>query len=299
MSRVYFHSQSGEAELWGGERAWLGSVVSDIALGFIGVNDWERVRELVRPGDSLLDERYYPRNGEQITWTERFKTSLRVGFDGDGTLACQGKPISSFSLLLNTACAVGSDAVKLAARIHGQCEIHAYIEGIDRAWVAGIIDQGLESGTFRRNTGYPHREESWEHVARFLRDRDDEPVVMSYSVCESFPNRYEAGWEPPAGSDLRPQWWTPEEWEKLGEEERENYHPEARDELWSELPAAERWDVAMTALRKSGGGLRIDPAKWDDFHFGHGLTVLDVLASDWQERLTRALNPAPEDADEH
>jgi len=289
MSRVYFHSQSGKAELWGGERAWLGSLVSDIALGFIGIHDHERMRELIRPGDSLLDERYYPRGGEQITWTERLKTSLRAGFDGDGTLAWQGKPISSFSLLLNTACAVGSDAVKLAARIHGQCEIHAYIEGIDRAWVAGIIDQGLKSGVFRRDTGYKDRKESWEHVARFLRDRDDQPVVMSYSVCDSFPQRYLTDWEPPVGSDLRPPWWSPEDWDELSDSEREDYKRESRDELWSELPDADRWDIAMTALRASHAGLRISPADWDDFSFGHELSVLDLLAADWQERVTTAL----------
>ncbi len=102
----------------------------------------------------------------------------------------------------------------LAARIAGQAEVHGFCEGIDRAWLAGLIDEGLKSGEFRKNTGYPHREESWEHVTAFLRARDDEPVVMSYSVTDSFPNRRAAGWEPPPGTDLRPDWATeaPDEW---------------------------------------------------------------------------------------
>jgi hypothetical protein len=295
MSRVYFHSQSGEAELWGGERAWLGSVVSDIALGFIGVSDCDRMRALVRPGHYLLDSRYHRPGGEQVTWTEQLKTSLKVGIDGDGTLAWDGKPIDTFSLLLNTACAVGNDAVKLAARIHGQSEIHAYIEGIDRAWVAQVIGCGLDAGVFRRNTGYADRKESWEHVSRFLLDRDDEPVVMSYSVTDSFPQRYLTDWEPPAGTELRPSWWSAGEWAGLSEEDREGYHSEARDELWSELPDSGRWGIAMTALRASAGGLRIDPANWHDFRFGHGLTVLDLLAANWEQRLVQALGEVPAD----
>ncbi len=262
MSRVYFHSPSGEAELWGGERAWLGLLVSDIALGFIGVHDCDRMRQLIKPGDELLNERYYPRQSEQITWTDRLKMSLRVG-DGDGTLAWNGKPISSFSLLLNTACAVGSDAVKLAARIHGQCELHCYVEGTDRAWLAGIIGQGLESGVFRRKTRYPDRSEDWECVTAFLLARDDEPVVLSYSACEQFPNPYEAGWTPPAGEDIY--------------------------DSWSDLPQQDQWGIAMTALRRQGGGLRMDPAKWAGFKFGHELSMLDLLAADWQERLERTL----------
>jgi transposase len=33
MSRVYFHSPSGTAEILGSERAWLGSLVSDLSIG--------------------------------------------------------------------------------------------------------------------------------------------------------------------------------------------------------------------------------------------------------------------------
>src|SRR5215472_5272064 len=199
MSRVYFHSPSGEAELWGGERARMGSLVSDIALGFIGVGDCERLRSLVRPGHYLLDERHYPRHGQQVTWADSLKLSLRVGFDGDGTLAWKGKPVDSFSLMLNTACAVGSDAVKLAVKIHGQCEIHCWVEGSERAWVAGLIDQGLESGVFRRNLARGYAQ-GWEQVQECLRARDDEPVVLSYSVCDQFPNAQAAGWDAPVNA---------------------------------------------------------------------------------------------------
>lgn len=114
-------------------------------------------------------------------------------------------------------------------------------------------------------------------------------MVMSYSVTEQFPNRYEAGWEPPAGTDLRPSWWAPGEWAELSDEERESYHSEGRDERWSELPGEEQWRIAMEALRAKGGGLRLDPDDWDSFCFGHGLSAFDLTASDYADRLDAAL----------
>ena len=146
MSRVYFHAQSGEAELWGGERAWLGSLCSDIATGVLNLrHNGDRLRDLIAAGHYLRDARYQ----DPVRFAESLALSLSVGYGP--VLAWRGKEISTFSLLLNTACRVGGDALKLAARIHGQCEIHCYAEGIDRAWVAGIIDQGLTSGVFRRD----------------------------------------------------------------------------------------------------------------------------------------------------
>lgn len=81
---------------------------------------------------------------------------------------------------LNTAIAVGNDALRLGARLHGQCEIHCYVEGPNRAWLAGIIEAGRESGFYRESMG-------WESVCGLLRRRDDSPVVTSYSVTEQFP----------------------------------------------------------------------------------------------------------------
>jgi len=291
VSRVYFHSPSGEAELWGGERAWLGCTCTHMARGLLDVqNNHERVHELVpdRPGwepyPAWPSPDYFARFQQ---WRQSVEISLSASL-GEGRLTWHGKPIDTFSLVLNTAARAGGNALKLAARIHGQCEIHCYAEGADRAWLAGIIDEGLETGVFRRGTGHG-REESWEHVAAFLRERDDEPVVLSYSVCDQFPSRWEAGWEPPPGTDLRPSWADPGDWATMGAEEREKYHQAGRDECWGELETGERWRIAMDALRRKGGGLRLDPAGWGDFYFGHGLSVFDILAADFEERLSAAL----------
>jgi hypothetical protein len=284
MSRVYFHSPSGTAELWGGERAWLGSLVSDLTAGVMKLDyQGERIRELIQPGHYLHGE-HYQGHDRYLAWHNSVELNLSTAI-GD-FLAWNGRDIGTFSLVLNTACAVGGDAVKLAARIHGQCEIHCYVEGVDRMWLAAIIGQGLAAGVFRRNTGYPHRTESWEHVQKFLRDRDDEPVVMSYSVTDSFPGPYVAGWLPPV--DWRPEDVSAAEWEALDGDERAGRRSEGTYEAWSELTDAEHWQIGMDALRAASGGLRIDPAEWTAFRFGHELTMFDLLAEDYRDRLDKA-----------
>lgn len=287
MSRVYFHSPSGEAELWGGERAWLGGLVSDMAMGFLSLDhSGDRIRELIKPGHYLLGANYQG-PGNFLAWRKAVETSLSVG---TGTLAWNGRDIDEFSLMLNTAAKVGNDAVKLAARIHGQCEIHCYVEAIDREWLAQVIGQGLDAGLFRDLAGYDHAP-GWDGVTKFLRARDDEPVVMSYSVCDSFPSQSAAAWEPPEDPDWIPEWYRdhPDDWASLGEDGREDAKSDYGSERWHELPRDEQWRIAMEALRSAPGHLRLDPAEWSDFAFGHGLSVLDIVAEDYRDRLDRKL----------
>jgi hypothetical protein len=120
----------------------------------------------------------------------------------------KGKPVSMGAVAGNTARRAGPDAVKLAARIHWQCEVHCWCEGGDRAWLAGVIGGGLQpGGPF---AGGPGRQLEWEPVVEFLRSRDDEPVVLSWSNGGQFPGDYcefpaayyaEAGWEPADDGD--------------------------------------------------------------------------------------------------
>jgi hypothetical protein len=242
MSRIYFHSPSGEAELWGGERAWLGYVCSSVAIGLLNTR-WNagKLRPLVRPGHYLHDPRY----DTDTAWASAFETAFSVGLDGD-LLIFDGKPVSTFSVTLNTAMRVGNDAVQLAARIHGQCELHCYAEAGDRKWLAEIINRGLGTGVFRKNTG--HREhESWEAVYRFLRESETEPVVLSFSGGDQFPNPWEL---------------------------------EQDDGDWDGLSLDEQWHIGMEALRAKSGGLRLaDPDKWHDFSFDDGVSVFDLLGA--------------------
>ena len=141
-----------------------------------------------------------------------------------------------FSMALNSVLTDGNRAAQLAAKIHGQCEIHCYVEGEDRAWMADVIDEGLAAGIFRSNQGWAIGKPNtpgWEAVAELLREESETPVVASYSVTDSFP-----------GPHLAPDGW--------------EHDPDDPWEAWSELSHDEQWSMAMLSLREERG-LRLSP----------------------------------------
>jgi hypothetical protein len=99
-----------------------------------------------------------------------------------------------------------------------------------------------------------------------LRGADDAPVVMSYSVESWFPD-----------------------------ESLTDYARDENDESpWDDLSPQEQWDAAMAGLRSEvrsdRRGLEIQPKDWKDVRFGCGLSMLDLLAEDYQERIRKALD---------
>jgi len=199
-----------------------------------------------------------------------FSVALRSDGRDDGPgnlLQWRGRPVNGWHLMLNTAVAVGSDAIKLAVRLHSQSEIHAWIDGPDRAWVADIIESAVNAGVYRRSLrgdppGDPARSLSgWEQVIPFLRADDRMPVVTHYSITEWFPNEAVAG---------------------------------VSNDRWEQMSDEARWAHAMCSLRDGEwadrySGLRIKPDDWDTFRFGHGLTAFDLYADDAPDRLDKIL----------
>lgn len=304
MSRVYFHSRHGEAELRGSERAHCGLLVDHLTDGFLSSiygDDAERLLSLVRP-DHYLHKQDRSSPGWILRWRDTFSTALRSGFYGE-MFQWKGKEVDGFAIRLNTAMKYGNDAVRLAARIHGQCELHCFVEGINRAWLAGIITEGLDAGIFREGRWYEDRDgnrkwsdQGWRGVIKLLLDRDDEPVVMSYSVCDQFPNSYAANWSPPP----MPESWVPDwaedeegraEWEQRYPEssDREDYYADQAHDFWYELPEDERWSRALSGIRSNPGMLEISPAEFGKYYFAHGLGITDLLAPDYADRLDKAL----------
>jgi hypothetical protein len=171
MSRIYWHTRDhGTVEMLGRERAYMGVLVADLATSFLPTFYTDHTNARIVP-------ELYGRSPERETIALR----MRVGFSGEGTLLDEyGKPLDDFEMLLNTVLRIGNDAVCLMTRIHAQCEMHAYVEGHHRAWLADTIDAGRELEVMRAGMG-------WESLSAFLRERDDAPVVSSYSVCDGFP----------------------------------------------------------------------------------------------------------------
>lgn len=245
MSRVYFHSPSAETELRGSERAYAGYLVDRLALACLDTNGFEmrdRLLTLV-PSNSYL----------HTVKTEHFAVSFDHWWGGlhSEPILVGDAPHDTFTMSLNTAVVMGSDSIELLARIHGTCEIHGYVEGENREWLAEIIDEGRATSVLRSDAG-------WENVAALLRSRDDEPVVMSYSVCDQFPNaRVAIG----AGT-----WAAPED--------------DPDGDAWYELTSDEQWRLAMNGLRRAGqGNIDLHPDMWGIRGFGEStLTVFDLIA---------------------
>jgi hypothetical protein len=247
MSRIYFHSPSETREIYGRERARMGCLTDDVAAGIlIGSGYFADRLAPMMPSDAfpLRDARE-----KHQGWVFDFAHSLRLWMKDGNSWVVDGERYDCWQLDLNTVLAVGNDALKLCARLHGQCEIHAYVEGPNRAWLADIIRQGVRDGVMR-DGGYgppnDYGKGQWSELADWLESRSDEPVVCSYSVCDQFPNRAMAGWEDDADNDR-----------------------------WYDLPAEERWRLAMIGLREDHP--RLTPDGWSTYRFGHGKDAFWLL----------------------
>jgi hypothetical protein len=202
----------------------------------------------------------------------KVKQSLNLrlfGGAGETIVRVAGHDLNAADVNLNTAVAAGSDPVRLAAKIAGWCESHLWVDGPDRAWTADIIDEGLRVGLYRRGLWFADHpngpkdkwsDQGWDQVLALLRSRDDEPVVLSYSITDQFPNREAAGW-----SDR---------------------------ESWDVLSHSEAWRHALDGLRLNSPWLQLTPESLGEQMFSAPVTVYDLLAPDRDERVAAAFAEA-------
>lgn len=286
MSRVWFHTQGSRAELRGSERAWLDHIASgpaEAAWNLDGLGALERCERIIEMipeppagqyGANYLhtwlraarEQRVLGNIGRDGYEAERrLASSLRTAIGGPGlSLHAAGHDLDSSNVRLNTALMAGSDAIALAAKIHGSCEIHGWVDGPDRKWLADLIDDGLQAGIYRHGIWYEHipggerkwSDQGWGDVTALLRETDDGPVVMSYSATDGFPNHEAAGMEPGEFDDLH---------------------------------EAERWLRSVDGLRTQQPWLRIGPDTLRAVTFGPAVTVYDLLAPDRDERVRAAI----------
>ncbi len=251
MSRIYAHQLGHDpVEIHGSERAWMANQCTNLFIGLFdypadtfGRPPWQH-QFFGKMNDFLTD------CPDGLAKQARVNLALSTSFHPDDLLVYEGKPLNPFCLALNTVLRAGSDPFKLCARLHGQCEIHCWVDGPDRAWLAQIIQQGRKHRILRDNQG-------WSNLVEFLEKFDNTPVVFSYSVCEGFPNlalAREAGFDP--GDDI------------------DNYYT---------LSEHQKWDFGMNALRKEaqnpelhGCTRQLSPTNWNTFGFGHGLSAFDL-----------------------
>jgi hypothetical protein len=243
MSYVEFRSESASAELRGSERAWLGQLVTDLTLAVLnpgGPYGRDTLAPLIKSGHWLSK---YREEASDVGWAQAFTTSWHVG----GTFLTGDR--DPFTISLNTADLIGSEQIKVAAWIHGQCEVHGYVEEPERGRLADVIDAGLAGGVYRQGQG-------WEGVAVLLRNGDGGPVVMSYSVTDGFPSP-----EALTGSDAAAL--------NLDEE----------GEVFWALPVARRWELGVAWVRSAESGLGAWVPGERRRYGSPALTAFDLIAA--------------------
>lgn len=297
MSRLYFSSPSGEAELSGAEWHWLRRLAQRPGEAAWDLSTFDRAEQVMalierdRSSGHLFDSFEKAKSPGQV-WTAKreFLETLRLALRVETYFVpIAGIRLRTSDVELNTALVAGSDLIRLAAKLSMWADRFPFVEGPDRAWLADLIEQGLKSGMYRRTlNGY---DLGWPAVVEFLRSRDDEPVVVHYSVEDSFPSRSVADWTAPQ----MPEGWVPEwardeqgraEWEAEYHDPQE-YWDEHTSDLWYELPEAERWERSLAGLRERRPWIRLYP-DLAHYTFHLGVTVYDLFAPDRDERVLAA-----------
>jgi hypothetical protein len=257
MSTVYFHSKEGSAELSGAERAYGSMMCNNLLLASLGIDgtaNREKYNKIIPPDCYIL------RTDSDTRFVEAFRSyTLAAGMFGENHLIMPktGNSLNASHLALNTAVAMGSDPVRLLAKLHGQCEIHCYVEGPNRAWLADIVEQGMKDNILRTFGKLKGDGWGWHTVIELLRSRDDGPVVCSYSVCDRFPNGHIAA------QDEEQHW----------------------EDLWYELPEERQWELALQGLRKVNEKwyLEMKPETFAIQGYGNGLSGFDLYRALFEE----------------
>lgn len=233
--------------------------------------------------------------GPSITAARRFLTDLATALSlGDSIqLAKDDVTYRPADLEMNTALAAGSDPVRLAAKIDSWCEAHCWVDGPDRAWMAGLIETGLDQGLYRHGLRIRKADDrpaawralGWTDVVDLLRASDQGEVVLSYSHGDDFPNEQIAEWEPPpAPPGWRPYWANDAdgiaEWEALPAAEQESTRQSAMRRSWYKLPLDEQWATAMAGLRTQRPWAQITPTNLAEQAFGPPMNIYQLLADD-------------------
>lgn len=319
MSRLYFNTPTAQAELHGSEFAWLDQLARGPAIAawnFEHTDLVERITHILAMVPEVPDGEYgsnYLHNdlraaqeqerankavyakwrpGQPLTFKtshepqNRLVRSLRTRLNVDGVeLHVAGVKLHSRNVELNTALAAGSDPIRLAAKLAGWGSGHVWVEGPDRAWLAGIIEQGLAGGMFRRQFrrgDKPDGElltQGWDQVVELLRARDDEPVVTAYSGGDDFP-RPQTHLDGPYRDDVR-------RWDDYSEAEQQAIRE--WDKRWyADEDGAAAWEAAMAWLRERRPWARLAPDALAENTFGMPVTVYDLFAPDRDERVRAA-----------
>jgi len=167
MSYVIFSTVNRKVKLSSSERRWLACFCNEIFLKSLRLESF----------DYDYDANDHPLKEYLWTCTSKRLAELHIKID---MTELAGYKVSE--LCLNTAMQMGSLPVRLAAYIDNCCETHGFFLPEVHKKVIDVINTGLDIGCYRSEQG-------WDDV-KGLFATEKEPIVMSYSVSDCFPNSY-------------------------------------------------------------------------------------------------------------
>ncbi len=243
---IYFHSYNQEVRITGRLRFQAREFATNVTLTALNLFSDVNVGGYNNPLAA-----YFPNiaNMSAQDQHDQMRTAIKVNELYDCHIDVGDKRLSLDHIAMNTAMSLASDPMKLLIRLHAQCEIHAFVEQQNKAWLARIVVDGIKTGLYKKA--------EWQPVVELLQSSEIGPVVTSYSVCEQFPNATVA-----------------------------NFTPEARDEdgepdydEWYELSKSQRWELAMIGLRTTWKNKQVGlkPENWNDYYFGDGINAYQLM----------------------
>lgn len=187
MSYLAFHTRCGDyTEVRGAERHHMSWMINAHFWGLCPQHDIEDIepwvigfdREIAVYKELLYQEQYSTAGDYKRQIIDSVRCAMNVSYRAIVKLK-DGTTTTAATLAANTALKLSGEPMQLFARLHAQCELNAWVAGKNRAWMAGVIEDGLELGLYRDGMG-------WEKVVDLLRKSKRGSVVTEYSVTDSF-----------------------------------------------------------------------------------------------------------------
>jgi hypothetical protein len=211
MSYIAFHTKGREeVKVWGSERAHMQLLMADIAAAVLprGLGSVHPFVNIIPVRDQ---DRWVPQltEGRHAMWIP-----IYLSAHSDTKLHFNGEDHETFETVINTILAMNSDIMSFMAKVWGNCESHGWFPPEDHMFFASIINEGLDRHILRSGKG-------WDQVLEMFSAGLEDPIVMSYSVTDGFPNAALAG-----------------------------HDYEEDEEWWLNTSAEEQWDVCVAALKE-------------------------------------------------
>lgn len=201
MGRLTLNAIDGSADIYGSELAFFRVKINELHLAFLSLPNFPHGYSTYtyHLGMAFSEDHYIraKMNFDHSNGVAKVKEYIHpVEFISDVKIALSSAAydeklfghIDNARAGLNTALVIGNDALRLASRISGQCELHLYVKPENFEWLSSIINYGLLIGLYRPNAG-------WESAIDLLKQTRSEPIVMSYSVSDSYPNPHISNWD--------------------------------------------------------------------------------------------------------